>query len=104
MDLAGGLDEREDVGFVLRCLAFQCCSTPDVSPLLENSSEEETTRFVESCFGESVEKLDRGNQYFGDQLVLGRRSGIVGIVFDAVVVAKLDFFLGDHVTNAATGF
>src|ERR1700758_3117898 len=48
--------------------------------------------------------LDRGNENFGDQLVLGRRSRIVYVVFDAEVVAHLHFCVGDNLKNAGTSF
>src|SRR5580700_2433351 len=44
------------------------------------------------------------NEYFGDQLLLRRRSRIVGVVFDAVVVAHWDLLLRDDLKNAATRF
>src|SRR5580700_11293890 len=48
--------------------------------------------------------LRRRNEYFGDQLLLRRRSRIVGVVFDAVVVARWNFLLRDNLKNAATRF
>ena len=48
-----------------------------------------------------VEYLDRRNEDFGHQLLLWRRSRIIDVIFDAVVISNLDFFLGDNLKNAA---
>jgi hypothetical protein len=49
---------------------------------------------------ESVESLDRGNEYLGGQLLLRRCSRIVDIMFDAVVIPKRDLSLGNDLKNA----
>ena len=49
---------------------------------------------------ESVECLDRGNEYLGGQLLLRRCSRIVDIMFDAVVIPKRDLSLGNDLKNA----
>ena len=50
------------------------------------------------------ELLRQGDEDVGDSRVLGRGSGVVGVVFYAKVVAELDFFRFDNLENAAGGF
>ena len=48
-----------------------------------------------------VFELHRGDQNLGDQLGFGRGSWVVDVVFDAEVIAHLDFLIGDHLEDAA---
>src|ERR1700720_681246 len=45
-------------------------------------------------------ELNRGNQYFCDQLILWRGSWIVGVIFNAEVIAHLNFLFGDNLKNS----
>src|SRR5580693_879509 len=48
--------------------------------------------------------LGRGNENFGDQLILGRGSGIGDVIFDAEVLTHWQLCVGDDLKNAAAGF